>query len=44
MEDTISDGMIQGGWGYVWTVYAVTWGALILYGGWAIVQARRVKP
>jgi hypothetical protein len=24
-------GRIQGGWGYVWTAYAVTWTALFLY-------------
>lgn len=22
---------IQGGWGYVWTCYGITWGALALY-------------
>lgn len=22
---------IQGGWGYVWTSYGITWGALALY-------------
>ena len=25
-------GEIVGGWGYVWTVYLVTWSALGLYG------------
>ena len=24
-------GRIQGGWGYVWTSYGITWGALSLY-------------
>lgn len=24
-------GRIQGGWGYVWTAYGVTWAALSLY-------------
>jgi hypothetical protein len=24
-------GRIQGGWGYVWTAYGVTWTALALY-------------
>ena len=25
-------GMIEGGWGYVWTVYGVSWAVLALYG------------
>ena len=25
-------GMIEGGWGYVWAVYLVTWGSLVAYG------------
>ena len=24
-------GRIQGGWGYVWTAYGITWAALALY-------------
>lgn len=24
-------GRIQGGWGYVWASYAITWGSLALY-------------
>jgi len=24
-------GRIQGGWGYVWTAYGLTWTALVLY-------------
>ena len=24
-------GRIQGGWGYVWTAYGLTWSALALY-------------
>ena len=25
------DGVIVGGWGYVWVVYGVTWASLALY-------------
>ena len=24
-------GMIQGGWEFVWSVYGITWGSLVLY-------------
>ena len=24
-------GMIQGGWEFVWSVYGITWGGLVLY-------------
>ncbi len=27
----VGSGRIQGGWGYVWTCYFVTWSALLLY-------------
>ena len=27
----VGSGRIQGGWGYVWTSYGITWGALALY-------------
>ncbi len=30
--DNISDGVIVGGWGYVWAGYAITWLTIILYG------------
>jgi hypothetical protein len=25
-------GRIQGGWGYIWSSYAIAWGSLALYG------------
>lgn len=28
----MNEGMIQGGWEYVWTVFIVTWAVLIGYG------------
>lgn len=27
----VGSGRIQGGWGYVWTSYGVTWSAIALY-------------
>lgn len=27
----VGSGRIQGGWGYVWVSYGITWGALALY-------------
>jgi len=27
----VGSGRIQGGWGYVWASYGITWGALTLY-------------
>jgi hypothetical protein len=27
----VGSGRIQGGWGYVWVSYGITWGALVLY-------------
>jgi heme exporter protein D len=25
-------GQIQGGWGFIWAAYGITWTALVLYG------------
>jgi hypothetical protein len=30
--ETVGRGRIEGGWGYVWASYAITWGALAGYG------------
>ncbi len=27
----VGSGRIQGGWGYVWASYGITWGAIALY-------------
>lgn len=27
----VGSGRIQGGWGYVWASYGITWGAFALY-------------
>ncbi len=27
----VGSGRIEGGWGYVWVAYAITWSALALY-------------
>lgn len=27
----VGSGRIQGGWGYVWVSYGITWGSLALY-------------
>ncbi|WP_224362235.1 hypothetical protein [Hyalangium versicolor] len=29
--DQVGRGRIQGGWGYVWTSYGITWAAFCLY-------------
>ena len=28
----VGAGRIQGGWGYIWSSYAIAWGSLALYG------------
>ena len=28
---TVGSGRIQGGWGYVWASYGLTWGGVVLY-------------
>ncbi len=33
-------GMIVGGWGYVWSAYAITAGALLFYGVTLITRLR----
>ena len=25
------DGVIEGGWGYVWAAYGISWGVLLIY-------------
>lgn len=30
-EDAVATGMIQGGWGYVWAVYGISWTVLLTY-------------
>ena len=39
----MSGGMIQGGWGYVIAVYAVTWGVLIMATARAVWLARHAS-
>ena len=41
--DGTPQGMVQGGWGYVWTVYGVTWTVLILYFVFTFIRARAVQ-
>ena len=36
-------GVIEGGWGYVWAAYLVTWTGLALYGLYLRRQARLVE-
>lgn len=38
----VGAGRIQGGWGYVWTSYGITWAALVLYG--LILWLRHRRP
>lgn len=37
----VGAGRIQGGWGYVWTSYAITWVSLSLYGASLWLRHRR---
>jgi hypothetical protein len=37
----VGSGRVTGGWGYVWTSYGITWGALALY--WLSLHLRRPK-
>ncbi len=34
------DGIIEGGWGYVWAVYGLTWTVLTLYGASIYLRGR----
>jgi len=36
-------GMVQGGWGYVYGAYAITWGAWVLYGVSLYLRSREKK-
>lgn len=40
-EATVGQGMIQGGWGYVWAVYGITWAVLTLYTVRALLLRKR---
>jgi len=33
-------GVIDGGWGYVWWTYGITWSALVVYTGWIFWRLR----
>ena len=35
-------GMIQGGWEFVWSVYGITWGGLVLY-AWYLYRYERTS-
>ena len=35
-------GMIQGGWEFVWSVYGITWGGLVLY-AWYLFRHERAS-
>jgi hypothetical protein len=37
-------GRIQGGWGFVWTAYGLTWGAFTLYGVSLWARRRTKEP
>ena len=40
-QSRVGAGRIQGGWGYVWTSYGITWAALALYGLHLWLRMRR---
>lgn len=46
--DDVGMGVVQGGWGYVWTVYGATWLVLVGYmvslWGRTRAEARRPAP
>ena len=37
----MSHGMIEGGWGYVWAAYGISWGALTLYAISLVLRSRK---
>jgi hypothetical protein len=37
----MTDGVIQGGWGYVIAAYGISWSVLLLYGVSLYVRAKR---
>lgn len=34
-------GLVQGGWGYVYGAYGITWAAWVLYGIFLVVRSRK---
>ena len=34
------DGVIEGGWGYVWAAYGISWGVLLVYGVSLVLRLR----
>ncbi len=35
-------GVIQGGMGFVWAAYGITWGGLLVYGISLVIRTRRL--
>ncbi len=41
MEEAVGQGMIVGGWEYVWLVYGATWAVAVTYTVTALTKARK---
>ncbi len=41
MEDAVGQGMIVGGWEYVWLVYGATWAVVVTYTAIALSKAQK---
>ena len=42
MEGEVASGMIQGGWGYVWAAYGITWTVLLAFTFFTL--SHRMRP
>ena len=43
-EEAVGSGMVQGGWGYVWMAYGLSWATLLSYAVFALrARARALR-
>ena len=36
--EPVADGVLEGGWGYIWSAYGITWTGLLLYTAYVIIR------
>ncbi|MFK7926969.1 MAG: hypothetical protein AB8H79_02180 [Myxococcota bacterium] len=50
VEESLAEGRLEGGWGYIWAAYGITWFGLLAYTVYVVVrrylqtQARPHRP
>jgi hypothetical protein len=44
VAEPVATGVITGGWSYIWAAYGVTWAALLLFLGRALLLSRAPDP